>query len=1236
MNKPLILTGLVVAFIITHIFICSPYAAYAASDPFKSDEELMNDALKEIKNDLIAKLKEKGHEKLAGMLSGMNPEKIGDFLGSAAGGDFDKSFEIAGSSAANYLADKFKEKLSGKFDEIVQPGSPAAEMIKYIPWNAEDGKQIAIEILNGNLSAAKQKMTSMVKKEGRANLETLSKDLITKGIDWVLKPTTGGSPGALFIKVVEWEMAAIEVFKKWSSNYFGEDVHEDYNSFRKRGDSPDEAIANLLEKGHKLTYPFSGADATKVLESHYLNNTEQGRALLERLRQQQEQELNKVTDLIKQTLQAERSYLLKIILDVAKNNQQVKDLIGKIKAVREKIKSLEGKTENLTKFWKSSKNLIGAAKIKKLKEGLEKKAAEFEKGAQPGKFERCTKIDTWTEQIENNQDQIDALLDKIREIGLKTKKIVKKICENKDDKELGKKGLIAVKKRIGVVTPKTSEIKRLKKEALVSIAQLTSLKNDMRKVLQSLKSADQLLGKTEKLKEDLTTVQKGIKAETKGSEKLYADIQKIMNHPIFNGFKGKAGSIRYELLGDARDAKAEFDTKKSDIESELIQIDSDLNALDAVNEKLTRQKERLQEAIGNCKNLENIEPRQLQDSLNQQSKKLNGYKNAFDKLLRKAKECAGIDDDEESSDSMREANKLLGRAQQAGGKLLDSYIVLDGAKGAIATTLSLLNTAKGELALATIGLNGLLEACQQAKTLGKKRLAEIRAAIVASAADIAKLKKNFETAANKRKEACEFYKQALQEDNDEQCTQLAEQSKASAATARSAAGSAQRLAAAIKVRYTTLANQSDVAALDTILRRIPSKIVAIDKALAKAKEILSIASPEAVARILKTAEGAATDVQIQKGIVIRLVGQVRGLLMSISKNKAKEAQSILKSAQNFEEIANRRGEQAGKDLLEVKRIGTQYSTVRKAIDSQMALLKSAKAKLSDCKTQDGGMDLNDLRAYSDTGEIFGPYSETNAEGAESCAQLAASACASGEKSGATGDQDGDQDEENPFENDQAGEAFVALTSEENQEPDSGYPPYGQGSTGAEGESQTRLTAVLGETQERLEDGMGRRRVTSVRTAGSERGGTGSTGGSQSAEDGTGGYYIVKEYRKFYERYAKCTSTHFNVLGPMTAKQFNKELSKRQKNAKTKARAWQKSPQYGRQNSYAITVTKAGKYNTKPTAPKDGVKCTKCPAGQHIGLSPHKRCCHPECPRSEDGTPQDYICGRGCMPVGKAK
>ncbi len=995
------LPGIVIVLLTLTLLLSPPAQA--------SGDQARQDALEQVKTELIQKLKEKGHEGLADKLSGINPEKLGDFLGSAAGGDFDRAFNIAGSSSANYLYDKFKENLSGRLDEIIQPNSPAAQMMKYIPWNPADGKKIAIELLNGNISAAANKLTSMVKKESRPNLEKLSKDIVAGGIDWVLEPTVGAGAGAVFLKAIELEIQGIKWFETWSKDYLNAEKQKQYNDLRKKGLTPKQAIDIIMENSGQLAFArayFHGNlnKAREYLEVQYARSREITPQTLEEQRKTQAEniagalsvELFNQEEIYEKRLKQE---LLKIFAEAAKNNDELKTLTVKSKDARDNIDAIKAETTKLEAYWQKLEKVFDIRRMEKRKQAMEKRLAEFKQATQRSAIKNCSRIDSWSEHLDQKLDAIDATFERMREIGHESRKITQKICENSEDKALVKKAMLALKKRFGYIEVLKNEMSTLKTEALANLKKLVDLKHEIKTLLEQQNNIDsalnKIIAKWEKL---LKAVQKSVNTPTEAVEQLFTGVQNIVNDPIFNRFKGKFGSIRYTLMADAKKAEQAFEKQKNEVESGIQKLSDSLAGFDGIRRKATEQKQALDKALGGCLKLKDLNPSQYQNRIKQMGQKWEKYRKAFNKLNRKAKDCAGKTADELSSDALTEAKKLLDKARERTGVVIDKSMVAETAKNDLVGVQASISAA---LALVSTPAGGnpenLIIACKQAQSKSKKLQDEIQSATAASAGHMANLKKAYVAATNARKSACGKAMIAEKTKDQQKCDQIVAEALAQATIAKESAETASQAAAKMKTLYNQLKSKSNLKTFDELLRKIPAAIQSLKEQISKANAKLADIDVESIGTKIQQAQSAAAKANTTAEKVNGLVGQIRGLLgghllAGIDPALADDADKIYAAAAMAKEIAQRNSKAAGKAATVTKASGQKAIAQVKEVEAKIEMLSATLESLSSCRNTDVGGDLNDLRTNSDMGEIFGPGTKAAADNASMCAKLAASTC----------------------------------------------------------------------------------------------------------------------------------------------------------------------------------------------------------------------------------------------------
>lgn len=983
---------------------------------YAADDQVVKDALEQVKSELIAELKSRGHEGLADQLGGVNPEKIGDFLGSAAGGDFDRAFNIAGSSTANYLNDKFKEQLDAKLGEWIQPDSPAAVIGKYIPWDSAQAKQIAISAIGGEFSKAGEQLSAMVQTKGRENLEQMSKDIVAHGIDWVLKPTVGAGAGQLFIKTVELELAAIEWFKKWSVDYFTKEVREQYIAYRNQGMTPGKAFERLHNEtlftmGAFLRPPFNGekSKAIEYFEAKYGlgkgitedSIRQNASAAAQKLASSLAAELRKRKEESDRKLKQE---LLQIFARVAQNNAEIKELIAKAKKARDNIDAIDAETEKLGAFWKKNKQVLDPARMEARRRAIEEKIAGLDRQAAAPALETCSRVDAWTKQVEQALDDMDATFERIREIGKEAQEIAGKICGNKDDKAAARQGMLALKKRFGLVGALRRDAAAKKAGAAARMDELAELKTAVRSLLDKQREVSSALDQIDKWQKLLDAVQQNIDTPAKTVDSLYAEIRRTIDDPVFDRFKGERGSIRYTLLGEATKARKDFDEQKAEAEAGLRELAKSLGGFDAVRHKLDQQKQKLDQGLGECRRLQDLDLTQDRSRIREMEEKDARYVEGFKKVNEKAKTCAG-DLGDISSDALKEARKWLERARERGGTVIDDFMTADAAKSDLAAMAASAGAVLSRVSLPAADAPGLIAACSQARAQAAQLQGEIRAAISASSGHYAILKQGYETAANARKSACEKASAASGATDAEACRQAAAGAAAHAAAARRAAQSAVSAAEKMRSLYAGARAKSGIRALDELLRKVPSAIQSLKDQAAGADDQLSGIDGASIDEKRRQAKAAAENAGEAARKVSEMVGVIRGLLAGIGPPLAAEAEKIRGEAESVKEIAGRRSREAAKAAAEADAAGKKAAAALSDAETKIKALSAMIDSLGQCRGGDLGGGLNELRTNSDMGEVFGPAARAEAENATICAGGAAETCKSLQEAGCRSDTD---------------------------------------------------------------------------------------------------------------------------------------------------------------------------------------------------------------------------------------
>jgi Cys-rich repeat protein len=998
------------------ILLAAPGVSRAADDPFAADSQMMQDGLAQVKAELIQNLRESGHTELADHFANVNPQKIGDFLGSAAGGDFDRAFTIAGSSAANYLNDRFQERLSQELEKYIQPGSPAAVIGQYIPWDSAQAKKIAISAFRGEFENAGSQLSHMVRTKGRENLKQASKDIIAYGIDWVLQPTVGLGAGQLFIKAVEYEIEGIKWFEKWSAEYLTEKRRKQYTRYRKQGMAPKAAVHKInSDSGFTAfsRYPFHDdeKDALEYLETHYAKNEKKiTEAKLKNNTAAQARNVAEAlaADLYKQQEKHDKELkqeLLAIFLKAAEGNEELKILLTGLKAAREKIEQIEEQTRQLDAFMRKNKKVFDAERMEERKQAIRDQLTGLESAAQASELEKCGRIPTWQTEISENLDGAAQNLERIRELGKESRELAGKVCENKEDRALVEEGMLALKKRFGLVGAKRRQARTRMEAAISAMKSLAALQDEVKTLLKKEREIESALHQIEKWDRLLRAGQHNIDTPAETVNKLYAEIRQTIDQPAFDRFIGESGSIRYTILGDAAEAKAAFDEQKTEVETAFKKLAESISGVDTLKEKLAEKERMLGQALGECATLRDLDLSHEKGRIREMQEKDERYLKAFRKLKEKAFTCAGGQDGQLSAKALEEARKWLDKARERGGTVIDKFTEADAAKTRLAQTAASLQSILSKASTPATSAPDLIAACSAARQESRKIQGEIEAATAASAGQLATLKKTYAAAADASKGACKNAKSASSAKDPDHCKNAAARAMALAGTAREAAEKADAAAKEMKALYAGLRSKTQLQSFDELLRKIPSAIEALKEQIAGGNDLLSEVDAAAIEKERETARTAAEAADAAAGKVLDIVGVIRGLLSGLDPALAAEAEKIQGEAENVREIAARRSKLAAEAAASAEKLGGEAASRLSEAKAKIKALSALLAKLEDCRNTDLGGSLNELRTNSDVGEIFGPAARKEAADAFICAQGAAEICKSIKPAGCRSDDE---------------------------------------------------------------------------------------------------------------------------------------------------------------------------------------------------------------------------------------
>jgi hypothetical protein len=1201
-----------------------------------SDDELMQEAMVQIKNDLITELKEE-HPKLAKGLSGIEPAKVGDFLGSMAGGDYDGAFHMAGQSASDY----FVGYVNSHIAEILPDDSPAAQILNYIPLSPDDAKAVYQEVWMGNYGAASSVLKARLKATGTEKMTSLSKDLITGGIDWVLSDTTGGSPGGIFIKLVELEIEFLDFAEKGMKRYFSGEVLEYYNDLRRAGETPQQAYWKTFSLDGR--YPMAEINSFGIKEQEnvrefaelsYLEKYEYA-AFKARQNQVTQQSLQP----LKAVLDAEHDRMFQYFMDIAakyaQNNEQIKKLVGIFAQVQNHMKTLEKNSDQLysidTKIEGHIKKITAfnsrAEATLETLATLKSDAVALDAG--------CGEIAQHERSFETAHDQIATYLDKIRERGSAARDKARNACQDKTNTQLISNTLEYLTKSKREAQSYKADIDYHVKEALThanaiksTLGKLKNLKEQLTGPLKNIDEAKNILHNLDTWHQFVT------KAYTDYIDAPYQQIRSLLNDPLIKKFAAKAGE---SLMEQARSHKKPAWEVDQNIKKLMASEGSNIAAFRERIGELERAITDVSQALDACQP-PNTDPAQLLDAVQLELNRYTRYLAAFDSLETRVRECSGLEQDD--FDPFAEIRPLFAELKGIERSIKTELPLIERASEQAQRYVSQYTAIKEKLSNAGDGIDALVEGCIKAEQAGLVDPEQIAGANAASIADMGKLKLHYALAADSGKEACNYVSQANKSMPLEACTPLAVQAKNAAAASRLEANKALLIAGVIKGRYDNLVSKFNTAIFDQLVREALYRANTIDAAIDSARASLSMLSPESLAIVQKSADEHKDKIRSLHAMATTLASRINKALDHTG-TSAEMISGAKQSIAPLVESINQNSSNANAMHANVQKGIQECAVMRNAIETKIAALMQQKIALGTCKEKNAGGDLNELRAASDTAEIFGPYADTKAQEAAACATKIAAICQKIKdaiihcetdhncpldqicgldkicikESGGGGFDAGAWDSR---ENDRQS----ALGERQNQDNASGYDEQSNHFGGDRmQEINAQNIATLTERNQRDNNNHNNdsgnvwssseeSSVSSsaiVPTSQSSAPSSSSTASSTSTTGATapniGKYYLITESSSYLQRTATCKSVTYTIVGPIEVNEINNIMT--QRNAENKKRmAIIQYPLYT-----AIKVTKSKALDTAPSLPKNTNSCKSCPTGQHIGLDPGKRQCH---------------------------
>lgn len=1198
-----------------------------------SEQKAMDEALLQIKNDLIGELKE-GHPDLAKNLSALNPDQIGAFVGSMSAGDYNAAFNIAGTEASTYFVNRFTEH----YGEMIDDNSPAADMIKYSPLNVEDTKAILKEVLNGDFYAASAETKKRLSKTGKESLEALSKDIVIHGIDWVLSNVTNRSPGALFVQVVEYEIAFLDYADDALKRYFSNHIYDYYNTLREEGKTPKEAYRETFE----VKYPLAEIKVFGVKEIKDV------RAFSERQyqmafnistqsdRQKLAQQRQSSMELIRQIMHEQRQIMfeefMRIAAKYAKDNEQIKALVSIFKQTADRNALLRKEaarysqgTKQLLRWYDELGISLVTLKIEaKNYAALEEKATAL--------AQSCAKLKTQRESVEKQLDTTQAYLEKIYKRGKECVTKRNESCENPDNTAIAKKAIKFVNDSIAMASHYEVEIGNQHNQVQKALTQLRKMEQSLRALKNEMQRSQTRIKEALRLTKHIKTLQPKLDSTYTGSiEQLYNEIKALLHTDIMQKYAKKSADNLIKVAGElkrpALDAYIEVEKAKSSKSEKIQTIQSSADTLLAQHEAMEKQLEA-------CKNSDILSVEMIEKQITKDKKQLERYKNSFQNILEKIRTCTDMQDPLGQKDWIRQLFTEL----KATKKTMHSHhSQLNAYSGKLKNILSNLQNITPTLNASLSEVASLSKACEAQKQKSGANPDAIARATARSASQSTQLKEHFAAAADASSEACSYILSMNNQSTYEECNAMAPRANAAAALSQREANKAQNIATQLQNRYAELLQNDANAALDQLVRDAISKRLEINEIIEKGERQLRLSGHERSGEILAEAQSHYNRILQYRKIATNRIATLRFTLpMEYHGDTAKQALKQIDAIEaDIANIAN----QAKQTQIKNIEIATAIQTEAQKIDALLSKLRSVNIELAKCRNESGANEMNDLRTYSDTAELFGPYAQNKASDAVLCATKLEALCEEIKNRVQTCTTDHNCDNPNHTCNldgicvPSSGGGFDpnAWDEREQQRQDEIGTRFDQDNADEWSESNNRYGQddMMQDTNATIEGLRGRsssskKSSSTWQSSSSKSSTTRSSSSSQSSKKSSssskssvksssssstqaaasqGSYYLITEVSTYFTRTANCKSIDYNILGPLD--QSAAQAFVKQRKSENKQRVGVK-----RYPFYKKITLKLGKASaTKPTLPESSNTCNNCPSGQHIGLDSNKRYCH---------------------------
>jgi hypothetical protein len=991
-NQPIVARSMFLAFLVSSVLLLGPAAI--AQDPQLQlpTEQEAKQALEAVRKTLVAELRLERHlgpnSRLADKLSELNADDFGTFVGSVAGGDADAAFNSIGKIGAEYFLADLKSKLSSIEFE-------GKELLQYVPLDSTQSLEILQDLWWGKGRQAADKCRKMVREQAIANLKTISINAVTKSLDWALGYVTGGSPGTLFVRIVESEMWFLNVSQRVLDQAFENKLstaQSSYNELRDAGQSPSGAFDELANRADQDFFSHAlnsrKGELPVLFEERYLL-TDSGMELRRKMNLQQQAACDAAAAAVREEIARELAVLQKLTRDkagptlqslldataAARKELAIMDLCLKLVAERRvKLTNIQARGQRITNQCERYLRLTQA-------DPSERDGSSFDQLQKRGQELR--------ERINDLADAergLDFQLSNLREMGRKRRDEVREICaSSRSDSAAAQKRAQELCQNI------TKLIPRVRQRWAEQAANPPKYLAEIRAYQLSAAPIEQIHFPLAELREELKQLENDWRNEQStfdGTSQRF-DAAERRFRAIIAPLKKSLGipdGKRHDLEIDAdttvwsMDGTSDEPGLRPSVQRLFDELRTDFEQLQKRGDDISELVQEIGQWRMGCHSVLTLDVSAELGRFRDKQQRFERYIAALRALIVAVLDCTGLSRGEQLAADLALAEKLLREAQELGGKLLDQFEIAEQTSDRIEAMHSTLSRVSESARTAAADLPDLLVRCGTALNVQREAAEEVQRAAVAASGDLEELKAALQKVTSLLALVQGMTEQVASVTDAQHCKNLCMTARQTAAISAQAAATCRVVAQRIQGRYQVALRHADVQTWDQVQRDVGSKTTLVRRVLAELQATLGVINSRQLNATWQRFCQAQQQVEYLSGEVLIRTEQISGLLEPHQGDE--RAVQILTQSRNVAEIAIRRRKELGPQSIAAKTKYTACQGILGEISSVKEQLSAALATLSATANNSGGAAINLLRSYADTADVFAAKAETQVAAAE--------------------------------------------------------------------------------------------------------------------------------------------------------------------------------------------------------------------------------------------------------------